>query len=373
MNKVLLYLIFFTVVFDGSAQNINFPDPEFKAALLRSGPQSTIARDAQRNFIAIDANGDHEIDRAEALRVYELQLHNTITSPAINIISDATGIEYFTNVTRLLLMRNDLLTLDVSALSNLKELNCFPNSRLRTVNVAGLANLTELNLSDCNIETIDISGLVRLRSFYIVDNVLTTLNVSDCVNLDLLMCSNNLLQELDLSGLSRLSGLYCSGNQLTTLNLYGLAYLTTLNCSNNNLVSLNVKNTAISNLMLYNHNPTLEYICVSTNIVSNVRQQVIAYGYMNCVVDDSCDLATAEIDGPVFMIFPNPATDRLTIVSNQNATIESVTIYNGLGQRVFTQSEPKLATIDVTALQTGYYNIRIASDAAMQNVRFLKK
>lgn len=77
------------------AQNISIPDANFKAKLLSSSPNNTIAKDLNGNYFKIDANGDGEIQQSEANEVGDL----AIIDPDTNIyIQNYQGILSFVNV-----------------------------------------------------------------------------------------------------------------------------------------------------------------------------------------------------------------------------------------------------------------------------------
>ena len=72
------------------------------------------------------------------------------------------------------------------------------------------------------------------------DNQLTSLDVSKLTNLRTLICGNNQLTSLDVSALTNLEWLNCSGNQLTSLDVSGLTNLERLLCHNNRLTSIDL-------------------------------------------------------------------------------------------------------------------------------------
>ncbi|GEP52574.1 hypothetical protein FNO01nite_32460 [Flavobacterium noncentrifugens] len=75
-----------------------------------------------------------------------------------------------------------------------------------------------------------------------------------------------------------------------------------------------------------------------------------------------------------FTLFPNPAGDVLNIQSKKQTVISSVSIYNALGQLVLVNTNfQQSKTIDVSALKTGNYIIKINSDQGTSNAKFIKK
>ncbi len=84
-------------------------------------------------------------------------------------------------------------------------------------------------------------------------------------------------------------------------------------------------------------------------------------------------LANTDFDSAgYFTLAPNPVKDILTIHSSEATQISSLSIYNSLGQLVMTITQPE-NTIDVSALKTGSYFIKIISDKGSSGTKFLKK
>jgi hypothetical protein len=72
-----------------------------------------------------------------------------------------------------------------------------------------------------------------------------------------------------------------------------------------------------------------------------------------------------------FTLSPVPVKDNLTITNKQSFTISSVNIYNTLGQliQVITSSNE---TIDVSALKSGTYFIKLNTDRGSSSAKFIK-
>lgn len=208
-TKLFFALLFTTII--SFAQIVNIPDANFKAKLLAASPSNTIAKNLTWNYFKIDANNDGEIQNSEAEQVIDLDLSSSS-------IQSLVGIQSFINLLNLRCQYNQLSQLDVTGLTQLKNLDCFSNQ------------LTQL----------DVSGLSQLRELY---------------------CWNNQLTQLDVSGLINLRFLYCYSNQFTQLDVSDLTMLQWLDCSFNQLIQLNIKNGRFDNLMDFNYNPNLQYIC----------------------------------------------------------------------------------------------------------------
>ena len=139
MKKTLL--LFTTCLclglFSAIAQNVNIPDANFKNYLLTDS--------------AINTNSDSEISVAEAQAFSGELLINGLS------ISDLTGIEAFTNITRLDCYSNNLTSIDVS--NNLA--------------------LTRLHCSDNQIEMLDISVNTLITDIQCHNNDLYMLNIAN--------------------------------------------------------------------------------------------------------------------------------------------------------------------------------------------------
>lgn len=216
---VLLFILLLTQL--SYSQTVTIPDANFKAALIADG---------------VDTNNDGEIQVSEAEALVEMD----VSSESIHSLE---GISSFVNLQILRCPNNNLATLDVSNLLQLKELYCQNNDHIASINVSNLSNLTILNCrSNHRIESLDLSDLINLKILNCNYNGLTSLDVSNLVNLEEIRCENNALTSLNVSGLINLKRLDCGNNQLTSLDLYDLVNLQTLYCEHNQLVSLDLSN-----------------------------------------------------------------------------------------------------------------------------------
>jgi len=100
-----------------------------------------------------------------------------------------------------------------------------------------------------------------------------------------------------------------------------------------------------------------------------------ANGYTdNCPVWSFTTAATANVNEQVidlFTLFPNPVNNILNINSTEN--IESVSIFNQLGQEIYTQNSNIVNAIDVSNFKKGFYIISIKADGKIQTTKFIKK
>ncbi len=138
--KKLYILLFLAFSFIVNAQIINFPDANFKAALVNSNWQyGSIAKNINGNNMTIDTNGDGEIQVTEALQVYQFNI-TSVNSSNINSIEG------------------------VNSFSNLKKIYCDGIS-MSSVNIDGLLNLEELYVMYCGLTNYNI---VNCPNFYLL-------------------------------------------------------------------------------------------------------------------------------------------------------------------------------------------------------------
>jgi len=229
--KSLLVFFFVAICFAGYGQIINFPDANFKNALVNTKCVDTDG-DGFGDADA-DLNNDWEIDVNEANAIEFLNISN-------KSISTLVGIKNFKNVKRLSCYGNQLTSLDVQGLINLTGLFCLGN-QLNSLDLRGLTNLSLLDCSTNKLTSLHVQGLKNLQSINCITNLLNSLDLQGLINLKYLSCSENQLTSLNVQGLTNLTDLSCSENQLTSLNIQGLTNLTDLYCYENQLTSLNVQ------------------------------------------------------------------------------------------------------------------------------------
>jgi len=127
----------------------------------------------------------------EALLVKELRLNG-------KNIAAVHGLEYFSNLTKLSLMNNNLTELDASCFPKLLELDCSGN-QLTALDVSGCTELQKLWCSANQLERLNLSQNTKLNTLNCYKNQLVTLDMAKNPAMQQLICSNNLLSALDLS------------------------------------------------------------------------------------------------------------------------------------------------------------------------------
>jgi Leucine-rich repeat (LRR) protein len=180
-SLVALFLLVFC--FSGFGQVINFPDPNFKNALVNTKCVDTDTDG--KGDVDADVNNDGEIDIAEALKVNRLHISN-------KSIVRLDGINYF---------------------KNLKSLNCNHNL-IEEINLDSLNVIYDIHLEFNNIKVLKLMNMDLLENLYCYNNKLDTLLLAQFPNLIYFNCSHNNLGDLKLFNFKKLRLLSCSHNKL---------------------------------------------------------------------------------------------------------------------------------------------------------------
>ena len=267
MKKLLLILLCLPLI--GFGQQTYVPDDNFEFTLVNLGYDSIL---------------DDSVLTANINTVTNLSITN-------QNISDLTGIEDFVNLEELLLMGNNLSSLDISNNLFLNTLGCSLNqltsidvtnnilltnlylegNQLGLIDISNNTNLESLNLANNLFSNIDINNNLLLNSLGVGGNQLTNLDISNHILLSGFSCENNQFTSLDVSQNIALTSLYCHDNQITSIDLSGASNLTALYCYNNQLLNLDLRNGNNTNLQIDSqNNPNLFCIDVDNIALSNV-------------------------------------------------------------------------------------------------------
>lgn len=340
--KNKFYLIILSLIVNNvlNSQIINFPDQNFKNALLTSSSTLMLANWTYENLggdtVILDANNDGEVQQSEALAVSYLQIANSS-------ISDLTGIEYFTN-------------------------------------------LHNLNFGYNPISTVTLSTLMQLEVLSSHNSQLTNLNLAGLTNLKILYCINNQINTLDFTGLTSLKKVYCGYNNLSSLDFSGNPELDDLGCEHNpNLSSIKIKNNKMQlygNQTLYNEswggNPNLNYICADSFEIAGLQSFLASCGITQPItIDSACELSNNNFAfNTGVSVYPNPSNGIFTVsfedLLNEEVTLE---VFNPIGQRVFVEKvqNVKEHQLVLDELSSGSYIIKVSYKDRISKKQILKK
>lgn len=199
--------------------------------------------------------------------------------------------------------------------------------------------------------------------------------------------SSNISSLEGMQNFSNITALWCSYNPLTEINLCGTAVAVLFCNDNQNLTTVNLKNNVISHTVwqeppfppfFVDHLPSLQYICADADEMAEAQSyfnqtttNTITYT-SDCNITDcpSLLLHSNQVQDNAISVYPNPASNTLNIQLKENTAIQSIRIYNMLGQLVLANTNK---IINVSGLKTGTYFIKIISDKGTASSKFIKE
>lgn len=357
MKRILFLLLLISGI--AEAQIVNIPDANFKAALLSANATNGIAQGSS-GPMAVDANGDGEIQVSEALLVTSLQFQD-------KSIADFSGIENFSNLSYFGSYRNRvndfhlnglqlLRTINISGntssnavftflnlprlesftftystttsltlinLTSLERVSCEYNDDLSMINLEGLTSLEEVNSYACILANLSITDSPMLKKLDLRNNNLTSISTPNFPNLKVLNVTNNQItsstgivninniEEIGIGGnpifnlvlptsLPRLKYLNCGQNGLSTINLTGYPVLRSLIAYSNNLTDIDFSN-----------NPLINDLQIPNNQMSNLNVNTLSLlRSVDCSNNNFSELDFSH----------NPLLGSLTYSNNSNLT-----------------------------------------------------
>lgn len=311
-------------------QNVNIPDSNLKNALLAHSP-------------TIDTNGDNEIQVSEAAAFTNSLYLNNMN------INDATGINAFTNITQLIISRNNLTNLDISNLVNLESLDCswqnlttldlsnnnlinnlnFRNNQISSINTSNLSNLTHYTCAQNQLTSIDVSNnsnLINLDCSYM--NI-HNLDISNNTQLQYLDCWQDSLSSIDVSNNTALIRFRCPYNQISNIDVSNNINLVNFQCFDNNLSSIDVtNNTLLDELSIsqnnisaldVSNNPLLEKLYYNNNNISTLDiSNNTLIEYLGCKNNGVTTIDLSSLSNLISLNAENNLLSSINLTNNTN-------------------------------------------------------
>ncbi len=249
----LLICIFLITSIQISAQYTSIPDANFEAALDALGYD--------------DISGDGQVPTSNIEVITSLELNN-------QNISDLTGINDFVALETLKLQYNNLTSLDVSNLINLRILWASNGNIFSSIDVSNNTSLEDFRIRQYTGTSIDLSSLTLLNRFSCTSCDLTSLDTSNNPNLSYLDLWNSDINTLDLSMNTNLATLDVYSTKLVSLDLSKNTSLISLTANDiSTLTSLNVQNGNNTNVTKFqiSSNPGLTCINVDDTAYSTTN------------------------------------------------------------------------------------------------------
>ncbi|WP_279621605.1 class 1 internalin InlJ [Listeria monocytogenes] len=232
---------------------------------------------------------------SEVAAAFEMQATDTISEEQLAIltsldchnssITDMTGIEKLTGLTKLICTSNNITTLDLSKNTNLTYLACDSN-KLTNLDVTPLTKLTYLNCDTNKLTKIDVSQNPLLTYLNCARNTLTEIDVSHNTQLTELDCHlNKKITKLDVTPQTQLTTLDCSFNKITALDVSQNKLLNRLNCDTNNITKLDL-----------NQNIQLTFLDCSSNKLTEIDVTPLTQlTYFDCSVNPLTELDVSTL------------------------------------------------------------------------------
>ena len=327
---------------EGISESVTFSDvPELPVTI----PDSNL-RAAIESTLGV-ASGD-TITTVDMGKLTELVARN------LNI-TDLTGLEHATNLTRLDLGTerveggHEVNSNSVSDLSPLAGLINLTWLRLRNNSIsdlsplARLTNLTWLNLGG-NLIISDISalsGLTNLEILWLYGNSISDLSpLAGLTNLTFLEFSNNLVSDLSpLAGLTNLTDLGLRDNSISDISpVAGLTNLTSLSLNNNsisdispvagltNLTSLSLSNNSISDISPVAGLTNLTGLGLGGNSISDLSSVAGLTNLTFLILDNNSISDISSLSGLTNLTF-------LILADNSIVDLSPLVENTGLGER----------------------------------------
>ena len=245
-NKYYLLICFFLITsIQISAQYTSIPDANFEAALDALGYD--------------DISGDGQVPTSNIEVITSLELNN-------QNISDLTGINDFVALESLKLQYNNLTSLDVSSLINLRVLWASNGNIFSSIDVSNNTALEDFRIRQYTGTSIDLSSLTLLKRFSCTSCDLTSLDTSNNPNLNYLDLWNSDISTLDLSTNTSLGTLDVYSTKLTSLDLSKNTALTVLIANDiATLTSLNIQNGNNNNVTNFNVTNNTSLTCINVD------------------------------------------------------------------------------------------------------------
>lgn len=306
MKKIIPICLFFFAI-NINSQIINFPDDNFKTALLNHNP-------------TIDINSDGEIQESEA------SSFTGTLDVSEKTITDITGIEYFTEITIFHCQDNSIASIDMSSNLLLEEINADHN----LLGYFSISNNTHLENLYCSY-----------------NNTLTEIDVSQNLELKILECIfNQLNSTLDCSNNSLLERILCNDNDLIIINIAN---------GNNDVISFNLDN-----------NPNLEFVYVDDP--DSIFASFLSFILGNTVQVTSDPNASLESNtlNKYISVYPNPTSDLVNIKTDKN--INSFEIFDINGNIVMSKNTTHINQISLNSLAKGVYFCKIKDDLGLTGI-----
>ncbi len=277
------------------------------------------------------------------------------------LIEDLTGIEDFASLEFLDINEMNISSLDLSQNSNLQQL-IIGGLNLINLDLSQNVNLQLLFMAVLNLVSLDISQNLNL-TYVILEfssdpllNKITHIDVSNNLLLDNFSIYRGFITSVDVS----------NNTLLEQFQLYHMEDLETVNLKNGN-------NEIINFLRIQDN---INLACVQVDDPAAVMAGNPPYNNWiienDPLITDDCQLGVEEALENKFVVYPNPARTQVYLENHKGLVVHKLQVYDALGRMVL-EKKIDLDTLDVSALQSGLFTLRIETDIGVFSNRLLKQ
>ncbi len=285
-----------------------------------------------------------------------------ITKAQVTLIPDSTFEQLLINlnIDSDGILNGQMLTSDAQ---NITQLNLYTGgSGFRIQNMSGIESFTNLESIEGDFHafnTINLTNLTKLRSIILPSNCINNIDLSTNTELEYLYIGNgdlefmqyNYILYLDLSNNTKLE-------YLNAINLYSLRKINLKNHNANKLkISLGWSHSPFDNPSNYTVCIEVDDPVAATNKVFPYNNwQIFNDSYVNYYFDDVCTLSIEKFVNENFKIYPNPATEYVSIEQKETdgVTLQSVQILDNSGKWIKSVKD-NFSQIDVSSLSKEMY------------------
>ncbi|MES2556598.1 MAG: T9SS type A sorting domain-containing protein [Bacteroidota bacterium] len=150
-------------------------------------------------------------------------------------------------------------------------------------------------------------------------------------------------------------GIICEGESITMLGSGGVSYVWTPNAT----IDFPTQAQVIATPTI-----SIQYTTVGTDVNGCTNSATF-----NVTVEDCADISENEVS--LFSLYPNPATDMVSVQSVNETTIQGIELLDQNGRLI--RSMQGTTSMSVADLATGSYFIRVIHESGMSTLRFTKK
>ncbi len=303
-----------------------------------------------------------------------------ITKAQVTLIPDSTFEQLLINlnIDSDGILNGQMLTSDAQ---NITQLNLYTGgSGFRIQNMSGIESFTNLESIEGDFHafnTINLTNLSKLKSIILPSNWIGNINLLSNTELEYLSIGNGELEFMQYNGIGYLD---LSNNiKLEYLDVYSLDSLFKINLKNHKANKLKILlGWGASPYVGPNYNTVCievdDPLAATNKTFPYNNWQIINDNFVSYYFDDVCALSLEKFVNDNFKIYPNPATDYVSIQqkTTDGVTLESVQILDSSGKWIKSVKD-HFNQIDVSNLSKGMYMFVIQTDKGNKTEKIIVK